>query len=439
MLDAKMRRIILAAALLLFAACHLSAQHYQVLHSFSGYPDDAAFSVSRLVMDEHGNLYGTSPGGGAGEGGYCYGEGCGTVFELSPNGNGGWAASVLYSFCSIYNNGLCLDGGSSDAGLIIDSAGNLYGTTVGGGAQNNTVCENSGAAGCGTVFKVSPPAIPGGTWSESVLYSFCADEANGTCLDGWSPQAPVTLDYEGNLYGTADGGGGHESAGVVFELSPGADGWNETVLYNFCSLGQGAACPDGDFPYLAGVTFDKSGNLYGTTFDGGTKDTAGEGVVYRLSPGSGTWKESVLTVFPLPGQLYGYPSGGVTFDPAGNLYGSFEGPNGGVFRLNRKSGKRNFFAFNGSDGEQPIGGVTLDPKHGVLYGTNSGASGGTGNIYQIDAQGKETVLYQFCSQPNCADGYLPWATLIMDKSGNLYGTTEFGGEYGQGVVFELTP
>jgi uncharacterized repeat protein (TIGR03803 family) len=107
--------------------------------------------------------------------------------------------------------------------------------------------------------------------------------------------------------------------------------------------------------------------------------------------------------------------------------------------LNPKGNKKSIFSFDGSDGEQPIGGVTLDLEHGVLYGTNSGASGGEGNIYEIDAQGKETVLYKFCSQPNCSDGYLPWATLIMDKAGNLYGTTEFGGDYGMGVVFELTP
>jgi uncharacterized repeat protein (TIGR03803 family) len=346
---------------------------------------------------------------------------------------------VLYSFCSIYNNGLCLDGGSSDAGLIIDSAGNLYGTTVGGGAQNNTVCENSGAAGCGTVFKVSPPAIPGGTWSESVLYSFCADEANGTCLDGWSPQAPVTLDYEGNLYGTADGGGGHQSAGVVFELSSVSNGWVETVLYDFCSLGRGDACPDGNFPYLAGVTFDPLGNLYGTTYNGGNKKNTGGGVVYELAPDSGGWSESVLAAFPSPTQFYGNPSGGVDFDPAGNLYGTFEFPNGGVFRLDPKNRTKGVFSFNGNDGQEPLGGVTLDTKHGVLYGTTVGGASSDGNIYEIDAQGKETVLYQFCSQPNCTDGYLPWATLIMDKAGNLYGTTEFGGEYGMGVVFELTP
>jgi len=434
-----MKRLIRATALLLIVTCRLSAQHYQVLHSFSGYPNDASYGGGTLVFDQRGNLYGTSAAGGDGVGAECSGLGCGTVFGLSPNDDGTWREALIYSFCSVFNGLLCLDGFAPFASLTMDAQGNLYGTTTGGGTNDSTICQNGGPTGCGVAFELSPPATQGGPWIEAVLYNFCSRESSGMCTDGYSSQAPLIFDTAGNLYGTADGGSGHYSAGVVFELSPASNEWPETVLYNFCSLGQGVACPDGDFPYLAGVTFDKSGNLYGTTFDGGTTNTVGEGVVYRLSPSSGTWKESVLTVFPFPGQKYGYPSGGVVLDTADNLYGSFQGPDGGVFRLDRKSGKRNFFAFNGSDGEQPIGGVTLDPKHGVLYGTNSGASGGTGNIYQIDAQGKETVLYQFCSQPNCADGYLPWATLIMDKSGNLYGTTEFGGEYGQGVVFELTP
>ncbi len=226
----------------------------------------------------------------------------------------------------------------------------------------------------------------------------------------------------------------------MFELSPNDGGWRQKVLYNFCSQAGGSinACPDGSLPY-GGVTFDAVGNLYGTTVQGGSKTNAGDGVVYELSPSGKVWKEALLAAFPSPNHLFGMPPDGVAIDPKGDLYGSFTFPDGGVFRLNPVTGKYSIFAFDGSDGSVPLGGVTLDPKRGVLYGTTSqgGGGGNAGNIYQIDAQGKEKTLYHFCSQPKCTDGDIPWATLVMDPQGNLYGTTEYGGEYGQGVVFEL--
>jgi uncharacterized repeat protein (TIGR03803 family) len=248
----------------------------------------------------------------------------------------------------------------------------------------------------------------------------------------------------GNLYGTSSAGGsGHFplgfSGGIVFELSPVSGGWKQSVLYSFCSLGQDEDCPDGDAPYLAGVSLDADGNLYGTTENGGSSKAEGGGVVYELSPEKGGWSEKVLAAFPSSPHSYQLPASGVVLGQAGNLYGTFELPRGGVFRLDQKTGKRRVILFNGADGAQPIGGVTLDPKHGILYGTTSDGAIGPGNVYKIDSLGRITVLHKFCSQQNCVDGQIPWATLIQDKAGNLYGTTEFGGEFGAGVVFEITP
>ena len=404
---------------------------FKVIHSFKGPPDDASYVVSPLIFDPQGNLYGTSANGGT--------SSQGTVFKLSPNGDGTWTESVIYSLCSVSVDGECLDGAVSWAGLVLDAKGNLYGTTTGGGSQYN--CPIVGMYGCGVVFELSPPVNPGGKWKETVLYNFCSVFSGTNCLDGYSPQAPLVFDPQGNLYGTSDGGGGHapggSGGGMVFELSPGASVWKQTVLYNFCSLGKGQACPDGDFPYLAGVTFDSQGTIFGTTYDGGSDGNVGGGAVYQLSPSAEGWHEKVLAVFPSSANGYRNPSGGIALDPAGNLYGTFELPGGGVFELNPKTGKHRVFLFNGTDGDEPLGGVTLDIEHGALYGTTAG--GHVGNIFKINSKGNETVLYEFCSQPNCVDGQDPWATLVRDKAGNLYGTTEFGGEYGAGVVFEITP
>lgn len=151
---------------------------YKILWSFSGSPNDGAIPLSQLVSDHAGNLYGTTEFGGAGNNPPCDG-GCGTVFKLSPNGDGTWTNAVIYSFCSNFSQSQCLDGAFPKAGLVFDSAGNLFGTTYNGGAAD---CGFT--TGCGTVFELSPQANPGGTWTESVLYNFCSDIDNFNCLDG---------------------------------------------------------------------------------------------------------------------------------------------------------------------------------------------------------------------------------------------------------------
>ena len=211
-----------------------------------------------LMMSRSGNLYGTTFEGGIYNN--CYdGTACGTVFELSPDGRGGWTEAVLHSF----GNGT--DGQSPFAGLIMDGAGNLYGTTNAGGIYNN--CNYGPITSCGTAFELSPQL--GGGWTETVLHNF----GNGT--DGQNPESALSSDTAGNLYGTTQDGGLYGN-GTVFELSPNSGGgWTETVLHSFNGNGM-----DGDFPYSAGVIVDTAGNLYGTTVIAGSHGT---GAVFEIT------------------------------------------------------------------------------------------------------------------------------------------------------------
>ena len=248
-----------------------------VLHSFQG--KDGANPIGDLVLDRAGNLYGTTLGGG--------GHVSGLVFKLAPDTNGGWIETVLHDFQGT-------DGANPGAGLIFDQAGNLYGTT-----------QNGGTYGNGTVFKLIPE--PDGEWSETVLHSFRS-------ADGSNPAAGLIFDQAGNLYGTTAGGGGHNS-GLVFKLASATNGeWIETVLYDF----QGT---DGANP-SARLSLDRAGNLYGTTFSRGG-GFLGLGVVFKLSPEpKGEWSETVLHSFQGPPDDGYQPSGALIIDAAGYLYGT---------------------------------------------------------------------------------------------------------------------
>lgn len=250
----------------------------QVLFSFGhGY---GACPVAGLIFDAAGNLYGTATGGGN--------YGLGTVHELTPTAGGGWTEQVLHSF----NGG---DGNAPWAGVVFGAAGSLYGTTMYGGAYNS-----------GTAFEVTPTAD--GRWTEKVLYSF-----NNNDTDGYQPEAGLIVDTAGNLYGTTDYGGAY-GAGTVFELTPTAGGgWTENVLHSF---GNGT---DGSQPF-ASLIFDAAGNLYGTTFLGGTY---GVGTVFELTPAAdGDWTENVLYSFGSQGSDGTKPNAGVIVDVVGNLYGT---------------------------------------------------------------------------------------------------------------------
>ena len=402
---------IFAVSLLVTSSWAATKWHEKVLHSF-GNGLDGTFPTSGLIFDAAGNLYGTTYRGGS--------HNYGTVFELTPNGSGGWTSFLLHSFGS---DG---DGQQPWAGLIFDAAGNLYGTTLG----------LDGAA-----FELMPNG--GHQWTETALYRF---GFNGG-PDGQQPWASLVFDASGNLYGTT-GEGGSFYVGTAFELTPNGSGsWTETQIYSF---GNGS---DGTTP-VAGMIFDASGNLYGTTSAGGTY---GFGTVFELTPnGSGSWTETVLYNFgPAPdGQE---PLAGLVFDAAGNLYGTTEqGGNlgfpcgtygcGTVFELtpNGSGGWTETILHRfgyGTDGLQPLYGSLIFDAAGNLYGTTrEGGTYSTGTVFELmpngDGSWTETVLYSF---GNGMDGFYPFGSLTFDAAGNLYGTTDAGGTYDLGTVFELTP
>jgi uncharacterized repeat protein (TIGR03803 family) len=331
--------------------------------------------------------------------------------------------------------------GASTSGLISDSAGNFYGEDESG--KTGSSCSG----GCGTVFELSPAASGG--WKRTVLYEFTGGN------DGRNPSGGLVFDTSGNLYGTAQDGGVYGS-GVVFELSPSSGGgWTESTLYSF------TGGSDGGFP-TAGVTLDNAGNIFGITEGGGLAS----GVVFELSPASGGWNESVLHSFTY-GSDGAYPQGGVTFDAAGNLYGTAQKGGkepcvvttdgcGVVFELvKNSSGTWDFsviFAFGGSNGAGPWGQLIVD-QSGNLYGTTTvgGKLGGCYNVgcgvvFELSHSGggwSETLLHVF--QPGSSvdsfglAGGDPSAGLTFDSKGNLYGTAGYGGSLTYGVVFRLSP
>ena len=403
------------------------ARQYNVIWNFGSVPNDGWQPEGALVSDQSGNLYGTTRIGGVDEGGI--------VFQLHQESDGTWTEAIIYRFCSVIANSLCTDGANPAAGLVFDGQGNLYGTTMTGGGFC-TITDS-----CGTVFELSPPNGNMQTWTEKVLYNFCSDERNGLCLDGNFPLSQLVFDTVGNMYGTTEEGGmGHwglnNGAGTIFELSPSAKGWVHNTLYNFCTQGSGNACPDGAKP-VTGLTFDRSGNLYGTTENGGGSRGLAFGTIYELSSNGGGWTFAVVYSFAVP---IG-PGASVSFDGAGNLYSTTKQGGvfgaGNVFRVSANHMIRQV-SFNGTNGNQPYSGVIVDSRNNV-FGTTSAGGTGFGNIFRIGPSGGLTVLYNFCSQTNCTDGELPQANLLETETGKIYGSTIEGGANNQGVVFEVIP
>ncbi len=405
------RTFSLLALILLSAAC-ARASSVKVLYSFNKTPDGVS---SGLVQDALGNAYGTMADGSNRTGGF--------VYQLSPT----TGFHVIYTF-----NGT--DGLFPLGGLTFDPAGNLYGVTVYGGSGSS---QNCGTIGCGTVFKLTPPAH-GGPWTETVLHSF-----NGP--DGDGPEAAITLDSAGNVYGTAILGGAFGS-GVVFQLVPGAnDQWTQNVLYQF----RGGA--DGGIPQSS-LIIDKGGNLYGTA---GCCGRANGGTIFELSPAGELWDFSVIYSFKEEGESGYIPVAGLTFDLAGNLYGTTQAggtfKKGTVFELTANGGswtEQVLHSFNGSDGQFPESNLVLD-RAGNLYGTTNdggqfgcGGTIGCGTVFRLTpgstGQWTESV---FAFPSNGSLGVDPGTNdnLILDSSGNVYGTTVDGGLYSDGVVFKITP
>lgn len=417
----------------LFGISAAQAQTFTVLHSFTN-GADGRDPFAGLSMDRAGNLYGTAARGGLPN---CdSGNGCGTVFKLT-NHNGNWIFSSLYEF-----NGT--DGVSPFARVIVGPDGNLYGTTVDGGNVNDCFGID---AGCGLVFKLTPPPnICRGTscpWNEAVIYAFSGN-------DGAFPYSEVVFDQAGNLYGTTLLGGTSGlctyglGCGNVFELSPAQGSWTEQVLYNFQDNGS-----DGTQP-ASNLIFDAAGSLYGATTAGGTTNA---GTIFELSPTAGGWNETVLF-----GQFDGHngtgvePWGGVIFDPAGNLYGTTSYGNynddtaGTIFKMTPGSGGWNFdvlYTIPSIDPQigGPVASLTRDAA-GNLYGTSrTGGVNGAGQVFKISPDGTYTSLHDFLGG---ADGCEPQSNVVIDSQGNLYGTATFCGartncSIGCGTVWEITP
>jgi uncharacterized repeat protein (TIGR03803 family) len=334
-----------------------------VLHSFN-YNGIDGFGPSGLVFDSFGNLYGTTFWGGSGT---ACSQGCGTVFELSPAAGGSWTETILYDFRGHS------DGYYPDAGVILDAQGNVYGTTLEGGAVDH-----------GTVFELAS-----GTWTKTLLHSFKAL----TTKDGAAPEGALIFDGDGNLYGTTYGGGAGGvcphggGCGTVYELaSNGKGGWTESVVHSFSYKGiSRPSCT---------LIFDSAGNLYGTT--GESWD--GYGAVFELSPSAkGVWKETTLHKFTT--FKSGGARGALVFDSKGNLYGAGGGGEGCagegcgvVVKLvpsKTKWTETTLFSFNDKDGAIPIGSLIFDAS-GNLYGTTE--EGGSGSCDDDGITGCGTVF-----------------------------------------------
>jgi hypothetical protein len=461
------RNAVLALAMTLILAATSIAQvdSEKAVFTFGG-AKSGAVGATQLVADPAGNLYGTTFAGGNKSTGcevYTGVPGCGVVFKLTPRAHGGWEETVLYTFTG------GSDGAVPAGGVALDSAGNLYGTTRNGGNVKPLVCKPypGSPAGCGVVFKLTPTAS--GPWTETVLHTFTGGK------DGNMPYAGVILDASGNVYGAAGQGGnltcsGGYGCGVVFKLTPSAAGpWYESVLYAFNEN-------TGILPY-GGLTFDSRGNLYGVAYLGGGDASAtcygehGCGVVYQLVPTSGgPWTETILHSFT-GGTDGAVPLLGVALDSLGNVYGTtiYGGDTtssnclgspagcGVVFKLTQGTWQETvLYTFTGnSDGAFSGSPVILDSA-GNLYSEASGGgdlsapcTGGCGVVFKLTsgagAPWTETVLYAFSGG---ADGGEPESNLLLDSAGNIFGTTEAGGntsectgnvegEPGCGVVFEL--
>ena len=428
--------LIVLGALSGCAVC-ASAAEEMLLFSFNS-GNGGGIGPNGLTPDAKGNLYGTTSDG--------------VAFEVSPPEVAGdpWTETVLYRFTG------GADGGHPSSSLIFDNAGNLYGTAQVGGQSATYECS---LAGCGVVFQLSPPAQPGGAWTETTLYAFLGSP------DGNTPWAGLIFDKSGNLYGTTFSGGGSNNrdigCGTAFLLSPPkatGGNWTETVLNRFTC---GA---NGGNPY-AGLAFAPGGagpaeRLYGTLSSGGVQ---GHGVVFELTPPAegGLWIETAIHHF-----MDGDPNDGAnpqdapTFDSAGNLYGTTllggSAEAGTVFRLTPPVAPGSpwaetiLYSFTGAgDGGQPYAGLLVENGNlfGMAYAGGGGVGGadcgttGCGTVFELSPPGTaggpwiETTLHEF-SGP---DGAKPLSSLISGKDGTLLGATAGGGLFDDGTIFRIVP
>lgn len=426
----------LAAAAALAFTASASEARLKVLHSFCAEAGCADGSQPRgdLLVDASGNLFGTAASGGAGD--------AGVVYELRHVG-GEWRYKTLHEFCSQPD---CDDGATPLGKLIADVHGNLYGVTYARVAHGG---------GGGVAFKLMPAH---GRWKFKTLHKFCS---RSNCADGFGAIGGLTYRgaesgalYDGvsALYGMTAFGGA-VGQGLVYSLAPGASGWSEHVIHDFCTETEECGLSDGGEP-IGALIVDSLGNLYGATASGGVNF---DGTLFKLSPASGRkWSETILHSFCADlGCDDGAMPVGVTMDAAGNLYGATEqyganGQGGNLFRLSSAGSFEVLHDFcaeaDCADGRQPFANVALDAS-GNLFGTTISGGGndidqnhfGGGVAFAVPAGGSFTVLHRFCGRAACADGQNPMTALTPAASGRIFGTTAAGGAFAKGEIFELIP
>ena len=387
------------------------AAGYKRVYSFTG-GLDGRDPATHLTFDSAGNAYGTTAAGGEFD--------FGAVFQLTPSGDT-WVQTVIYSFAG-GNDGL-----DPHAGVTIGPDGSLYGTTVAGG--NAGICA---ADGCGVVYKLT---LEGGQWFQTTIHNFKGGN------DGWGPGSRVVFDAAGNLFGTTpDGGAG--SMGTIFMLTPTPNGtWHKKTIHNFTGRKDGATGSMGD------LLLDTAGNIYGVTEQGGAN---GLGNVYKISPSpNGNWTLTPLYAFKgMPDGAN--PYGGLIWDSVGNLYGTtyFGGTAGMGTTFQLTPGPDGQWQENilysflgGTDGSLPTTTLVFD-KTGNLLGTTSAGgrpSCDCGTVFKLILSGgswKEKIVHFFGKG---FDGYAPNYGLTFDAAGNLYGATPSGGTSRKGMIYRFTP
>jgi uncharacterized repeat protein (TIGR03803 family) len=409
------RQLAMLSLLLILAPAGWAGSKYKVLYNFKG-GTDGIDPHGNLVFDAAGNLYGTTAQGGGTSA--CHGqyEGCGIVFQLVPQASGQWKENVLYSFTNGSTGGVGLEGN-----LVLDAAGNVYGTAYWGGGDFE-----------GTVFELSPGS---NDWTEKDIYAFCPSG----CGDGGSPASGVIFDDAGNLYGTATAGG-TDGGGVIFKLVPSNGTWTESVLYSFCPYN---TCGGGWYPW--GLTRTANGDVYSTTTYGGNfvwpcVPGDGCGAVFKFDPKSGDY----VALHRFDGRDGAFPNSAVVLDQQGNVYGTTTNDGafgcGTVFQLSPKSegGWMYNVLYNLRRGAS-AGSMAIDSA-GNLYVANAGLMAGScqgaegGEVFKLSPSGHAHWKYSRIHEINSAS-----SGLIFDKQGNLYGTAASGGAHGYGFVFEVTP
>ncbi len=396
-------QLCLLAAVVAWSSTALAQGAQTPIYYFGNDASGGVNPWSKIIFDRNNNLYGTTPWGGVG----CNGSGCGTVYELTPQSAGTWALTNYYDFTG------GTDGSAPIAGVILDSHGNIYGTTTQGGLY-----------GQGALFELTPGV--GGSWIFKVLYNL-SDQVIGR----------LGIDNRGDLYGAT-------LNGTIFALIPGLSGWTYKVIAQLLPLPNGVS---------AGLLVGKDGVLYGTSYSGGIGTCFGQnsgcGFVFQVTRKAGVWRASTIYDFKGAPSDGAGPNGELLSDSQGNLYsttqaggsGACSGGCGTLFRLVRSNGvwKEQIlhnFAGGTSDGMSPSSEPIFDGAHELIGTAENGGTANCGVIYKWSPSPPNwTIISNFLYSDGCG----PYAPMTFDAYGFLYGTTSAGGVFNGGTVFTMSP